>query len=305
MDHQVPALEDSVSITDNGKDRFVPDIVGRTANRYQDALRGKSHLSEISRAKDRVSYLKQDCSDIFDNAGSFTHGLMFIIVSIVAAFCFTVAALDGGVSWTQAVIYFFVGQIIHLMIAGPIYGTIYAWRKKRLADAEKRLAVLESQGLVRTEYEQTIVNNPWSQFASHAATLREHFNKKARQWNITATGIEKGVLQMTDQLRQYHDHLVSVRQQIEHMVNTAEFLVMHHESREREGDGLTHHEMTELLSQIDDARDRMDAVFEIEELPFDPAEVTQSAKVVVPEEAPVVDTKRLVQQALAARTMAR
>ena len=67
MDHQVPALEDSVSITDNGKDRFVPDIVGRTANRYQDALRGKSHLSEISRAKDRVSYLKQDCSDIFDN----------------------------------------------------------------------------------------------------------------------------------------------------------------------------------------------------------------------------------------------
>lgn len=283
------------------EDVMVPDTVRKNAERYHDAEKGREHLTLISDHNRTVWSRKHDLEEgFFPDPARYIHGLLYAIAAIVWVLFGTIAVLVGECSFAEAFWPFLWSNLIHAGISLPLYGVNYLWRKRKLRLAKVRVKELEEMGVVRTKQETEIVDNPWYQFAHHASMLRDHFNKKVFAWNVTADAIERQVIEMTDELRRYYEHLVAVREQVLLAVNTAEFLVMRHEIEERDGAGMSKQEITALLSQVDEARQRMEAVFEIDELPFDPAEVTSRVEVDLPDAAPPIDEKQLVHKALAA-----
>ncbi|HBK34750.1 MAG: hypothetical protein UU08_C0005G0025 [Candidatus Uhrbacteria bacterium GW2011_GWE2_40_58] len=281
---------------------FVPDLVGRAADLYQKGEKGGSHLKEIENAEREVHHRRFDWwQDIVWSLLGLCHWMLYGFMTICWVFLCVLTLVEGKFTFAEWFTPFLLVQAIHWLLTFIIYPLVILWCQRKLKKAEERVKTLKEMGLVRTKEECKILENPWYQFASHAAKLRDLFNEKAKAWNIMAEAIDKGVIELTDELQRYYDHLVTVRQQVERTVNTADFLVKYYEESERSGQRMSHHEIKELLAQVDEARARMDAFFEIEEMPFDPATVTARAKTILPEDVPEVDRKLLIERALASQ----
>ena len=305
MDYHVPLLDTKVDRVYRGENvEKVPDLVLVNSNRYGDAEKGNSHLREINILERRKRNNTHGFLDLFTHGAAIAHLACYLTVALLRLIIGTAMVLDAETTTGVVVMNFLKMNGVHLLLASPVYFGIHLWCKRRYRRVVEKIVDMKSKGLVRTKMEAEIVDNPWYQFAHHAATLRDHFNKKAHSWNVMAEAIERGVFEMTDELRLYQEHLVSVRKQVLLVVNTAEFLVKRHHLEKQEGIGMSKHEITALLAQVDEARNRMDAVFELEDLPFDPAEVTQRAMVAMPDAVPEVDSKKLVQRALAPKATA-
>lgn len=285
----------------DGFTRKVPDLVGEVGGWYKHAERGEDHDRKVRRTEEETERRKRFdlVEDVLKDLTGLIHVGAYIALMLCWCICGATEVDHHRATWEGVLTAMAVANVIHLVAAPLFYAGIVLWVKRKLRLASARLAELREMGLVRTKREAEVVDNPWYQFAHHAATMREYFNQKAKAWNIIAEAIERDVFEMTDEMCQYHENLVVVREQVARVVNTAEFLVKYHQQAEEEGAAMSRSELSVLLAQIDQARAKMEAVFEIEEMPFDPSQVTARAKVALPVAAPPIDKKQLVQRALA------